>query len=34
MESVEGFLTWMIVLGVGLMVIGLVVMRMQKKKKP
>ena len=32
MESVENFLVWMIVLGVGLMVVGLIVMRIQKKK--
>ena len=32
MESVENFLIWMIALGVGVMVVGLIVMRMQKKK--
>jgi len=32
MESVENFLIWMIALGFGLIVVGLIVMRMQKKK--
>lgn len=31
METVETFLTWMIVLGIGLMVVGLIVMRLQKR---
>ncbi len=32
MESVETALTWLIVLGVALMIAGFVVMKLQKKK--
>lgn len=32
METVENSLVWMIALGLGLMVVGLIVMRVQKKK--
>ena len=32
MESVENALYWLIGIGLGLMIVGLVVMRIQKKK--
>lgn len=34
MEAVESALTWLIVIGLVIMVAGLIVMRMDKRKKP